>query len=190
MTKKILIVIVCFILLIPSVAIAQEENNDNNLIEAEKETKENEETKDLSRSTYLSSLSIDGYEIDFDKYQTIYTIEVSENVNELDIAAIAESESAKVTITGNKDVKNNNMITIEVSLDEEKENSKTYIINLNKIEKVKDEIVETNDDNIKITEKQKDIGIKILIGILIVIVVVFIIIKIRDKRIEKGINKF
>ena len=136
-------------------------------------------------NSHLKSLKIENYEIDFDKSKNIYTIEVEENINKLNVTAVAESKTAKVKITGADNLEaNNNKVTIEVT--PEKGDKKVYIINVNKIKEKKVKKAES----FKITDEQKDLLIYFLIGVGVVAVLAFIIIKIRDRIVEKDIDKF
>ncbi len=65
-------------------------------------------------SDYLSELTIKQSDIDFNKTKQEYTIKVDKNTNKLDLSAIAEDENAKVTIKGNKNIKNGSKVYVEV----------------------------------------------------------------------------
>lgn len=136
-------------------------------------------------NNHLKSLKIENYEIDFDKSKNIYTIEVEENINKLNVIAVAESKTAKVKITGADNLEaNNNKVTIEVT--PEKGDKKVYIINVNRIKEKKVK----KEESFKITDEQKEVLIYFLIGVGVVAILAFIIIKIRDRIVEKNIDKF
>lgn len=137
------------------------------------------------KNNHLKSLIIEDYEISFDKYKSIYQIEVPINVNSLNISALAEGNKAKVSIIGADNLEqNNNKVTIEVTPEEGE--AKTYIINVTRV----DEKKEIKKESFKLTDEQIEIGKYILIGGILLIVLVFIIIKIRDRHVEKGLDKF
>ena len=136
------------------------------------------------KNNHLKELKIEGYEINFDKYKNIYEVAVQKNVNSLKITAIPEGSKAKVTITGADNLQENNgKVIIEVKPEEG--DSKLYIINTFQVE---EEVIK-KENKIVITDDQIELGKKILIGVAIVIVVIFIIVKIRDRIVEKNIDK-
>lgn len=62
------------------------------------------EVKALDNNVYLSSLSVDGYEISpkFDKYNNVYTLIVKDNINQVDINWTTENADAFVEVSGNE----------------------------------------------------------------------------------------
>lgn len=89
------------------------------------------EDKDTSNSTYLSSLTVPGTMLGFDKETYDYTITVPYETENVPIYAFAESETASVTVGNNTGLKvGNNLIQIEV-----KNNNKTRIYSLHVIRK-------------------------------------------------------
>ena len=91
----------------------------------------NGEDNDTSNSTYLSSLTVPGTMLGFDKETYDYTITVPYETEDLPIYAFAESETASVTVGNNTGLKvGNNLIQIEV-----KNNNKTRIYSLHVIRK-------------------------------------------------------
>lgn len=89
------------------------------------------EDKDTSNSTYLSSLTVPGTMLGFDKETYDYTITVPYEMENVPIYAFAESETASVTVGNNTGLKvGNNLIQIEV-----KNNNKTRIYSLHVIRK-------------------------------------------------------
>lgn len=65
-------------------------------------------------SDYLSELTVKQSNIDFSKTKQEYTVKVDKNTDKLDLRAIAEDENAKVTIKGNKNIKNGSKVYVEV----------------------------------------------------------------------------
>ena len=154
------------------------DNNTNN--------QQNEEDQsNKAYNNYLKTLEIEGYRIDFSKHQSFYTIYVPIEVKELKVNAVAESSKATVNITGADNLEeNNNKIVIEVTA--ENKDVKKYIINVKRIE----DKAEEKSSSFEITEDQlKTAGIfaGIVAGIGLII---FIIVRIRDRKIEKGMDKW
>lgn len=100
--------------------------------------------KQDSSSAYLSTLSLSSGTIEFNKKTLEYKTEVPYDTEEIEILAIPESESAKVTITGNKNLKlGENLITIKVKSEE---SEKTYKITVTRLEQ---ETEKSTNANIK-----------------------------------------
>jgi len=91
----------------------------------------NKKAKDetLSNNNYLKSLTIENYTINFNKDELKYSIKLK-NEEKLNITALPEDENANVTITGNKDLKNNSVIKITVTAEDG--TKKEYKINIAK----------------------------------------------------------
>lgn len=92
-----------------------------------------EKPEEKSSNKALSSLSIEGVELTpkFDKETTQYTVKVEEDVKELKINAKAADSKAKVSIEGNKDLKEgDNVIKIKVTAEDS--TTRTYFITATK----------------------------------------------------------
>ena len=63
----------------------------------------------------LADLFIDGYKLDYSKTVRKYKLAIKQNVKSLNITPTADDQDAKVEVIGNKDLKNNSKITIEVT---------------------------------------------------------------------------
>ena len=86
--------------------------------------------KEYSSDNYLSSLSVEGYNIDFDKEKTEYTLDVDEDVTSVNITATPSDDKANVIGTGNiklTDGINNVSITVIA----ENGNERVYHITIN-----------------------------------------------------------
>lgn len=83
----------------------------------------------LSNNSYLKSITIDGYNIDFKKNVYNYTLKIK-NEETLNINAITEDETAKVRIVGNNNLNNNNVIKIIVTAEDK--SVSTYSITVSK----------------------------------------------------------
>ena len=91
----------------------------------------NGEDKDNVNSTYLSSLTVPGTMLGFDKETYDYTITVPYETEDIPVYAFAEDENATVNVGNNTGLKvGNNLIQIEV-----KNNNKTRIYSLHVIRK-------------------------------------------------------
>lgn len=80
-----------------------------------------EEEEKKSDNAFLKSLTVEGQEIlpTFDKEVTSYSVQVKNDVTELDIKAVAEDEKATVDVKGNKDLKEGeNTLTVSVSAED------------------------------------------------------------------------
>ena len=118
--------------------------------------------KKYSSNNYLKELSIDGYEIAFDKDTLEYNIRVKSDVNSLDIKAIAEQAGARVEITGNEKFKTGDN-TVIITVTAEDGSTREYKINVNKEEAKKEAPLEIEDSS--------NAAEKVVIIILIVLVV-------------------
>lgn len=83
----------------------------------------------LSNNSYLKSITIEGYNIDFKKNVYNYTLKIK-NEETLNINAITEDETAKVRIVGNNNLNNNNVIKIIVTAEDK--SVSTYSITISK----------------------------------------------------------
>ena len=133
---------------------------------------------------YLKLLEIEGNKIDFNKHQSIYSIEVPNEVRELKVNAIAEASTSKVEITGADNLEENNKVIITVTA--ENQEQKKYIVNINRPKVEKGE----SKSFFEITDEQKKMGIIFAGAILGLGLIIFIIIRLRDRKIEKGMNKW
>ena len=118
--------------------------------------------KKYSSNNYLKELSIDGYEIAFDKDTLEYNIKVKSDVNSLDIKAIAEQAGARVEITGNEKFKTGDN-TVVITVTAEDGSTREYKINVSKEEAKKEAPLEIEDSS--------NTAEKVVIIILIVLVV-------------------
>ena len=85
--------------------------------------------KEYSKNNYLKSLSIEGYEISFDKETLEYSIEIENGVEKVNISASPEDSKASVSGTGEREVTEGNN-KLEVKVTAENGNERTYVINV------------------------------------------------------------
>lgn len=164
--KKIVYITLMFLLLIPTIVLAEDEEQDKKY------------------NNYLKTLEIEGYSIDFMKHQSIYSIEVPVEVREVKVNAVAEATNAKVEIIGADNLEENNKIIINVTA--ENGEVKKYIVNVKRIKEEKKE----KGSFFEITDDQKKLAIIFASIILGIGIIIFIIIRIRDRKIEKGMDKW
>lgn len=85
--------------------------------------------KEYSSNNYLKSLSIEGYDVSFDKETLEYSIEVENGVEKVNISASPEDSKASVSGTGEREVTEGNN-KLEVKVTAENGNERTYVINV------------------------------------------------------------
>ena len=139
-----------------------------------------EETEDPAAQAFgLTELTITGIELQpqfkTDVYE--YTVDLKENLDKLDIKALATEENANIEITGNENLQDGeNVITIIVKGDTE-EKSVVYQIIVNKT------IQQENEEQLNNKESlTKIIIISIAAGIILIILIVVIVKKIKNKN--------
>ena len=150
----------------------------------------------LNSNNKLKSLSIDGYQIAFNKNTKEYDINIPENVNSLTINATPDNSKAKINIIGNNDIKaNNDRITIEVT--SESGVKSNYIIRVNRqtttTTTTTSEVAKKDKENEKEkAEKKKLTKIAIIAAPIIVVLIIIgsVISIIRRVKINKQIDKF
>lgn len=148
---------------------------------------------DKSSNNYLSVLEVKGYAIDFYKRTNDYEIEVSNNVNSIDVTAELEDKTATLEIKGANNLKSNNN-KVEIIVTAENGIKNIYTINVKK----EDNIEHKNSLNdIKNIKKIKDIVIEykqyLIIGIsaLILIIIISVIInKVNDNKLGNKFDNF
>ena len=108
--------------------------------------------KEYSSNNYLKSLSVEGYEIDFDKNTLEYSIEVENNVEKVNIKATTEDSGASVSGTGEKEVTEGNN-KLEVKVTAENGNERTYVINV-KVKELDPINVKVNNEEYTVIRKE------------------------------------
>lgn len=148
----------------------------------------NNSTTKKEANNYLSSIEIKNYKINFKKDKLEYDIDVEEDINKLDIKAIAESENAIIDIKGADDLKGNNYkVTINVS---SKDNSKkTYKINVNLIKEVEESNLFLKDFKFEMNDKTKNIIVVVSIGLAIIFLPIIIYLYKKDRELDKKLSK-
>ena len=77
-----------------------------------------ERKKILSTDSLLTSLKIEGYDIDFKPDKTLYNLKIKDEDTELKITTTTEDSEAIVEIEGNKDLVNGSIIKINVKAED------------------------------------------------------------------------
>ena len=108
--------------------------------------------KEYSKNNYLKSLSIEGYEISFDKETLEYSIEVENDVEKVNISASPEDSKASVSGTGEKEVTEGNN-KLEVKVTAENGNERTYVINV-KVKELDPINVKVDDEEYTVIRKE------------------------------------
>lgn len=95
--------------------------------------KEDKPTVKLDSDATLKSLNVSGQNLSpaFNKDTSVYSLEVGSNVSKIDVNAIPTSDKAKVSVTGNTNLKNG-MNTVLVTVTAEDGSKNVYILNVNK----------------------------------------------------------
>ena len=136
------------------------------------------EEEEKSDNNYIKSLYIKDYMLNFDKEKENYDIEISDDVNSLDIDVLLEDDNAEYKIKGANNIKNNrNKIQIEVVAPNG--DVRLYTINVKKlVTKV-------------VKEKNKFIIPSIIVGGIILIVIIILMIRsyLYDKKLDKALDE-
>ena len=94
--------------------------------------------KEYSSDNYLSSLSVEGYSIDFDKDKLEYSLDVDDDVANIDVSAKANDDKATVIGTGNIKLTDGiNNIKITVIAENGNERVYTLLVNVKDIDPIK-----------------------------------------------------
>ncbi|MCI8778513.1 MAG: cadherin-like beta sandwich domain-containing protein [Bacilli bacterium] len=139
-----------------------------------------------SSNNYLSALTIEGYEIDFNKQKYNYNIKIDDNVNTLDVKLELEDSKASYIVTGADDLeKNNYKVKIEVTA----ENGEKVIYTINAKRSKVEEDVTNKKESFHLDKKYIIFGCIGLGIILIIITIAVIINKINDRKLNKALDE-
>ena len=86
--------------------------------------------KEYSSDNYLSSLKVEGYELDFDKEKTEYTLDVDEDVTSVNITATPSDDNANIIGTGSIKL-TDGVNNIKITVIAENGNERVYSITIN-----------------------------------------------------------
>lgn len=161
-----------------TITVTRKAKDDNNSTENETTNEITEEvtgTEDSAKPSFgLTKLSISGLELQ-PQFQTDiyeYKMDLKEDLDKLDIDAVATQENANIEISGNENLQEGeNIITILVKGENEDENVAYQII----VNKVLEQEKETPN-------KEKIIAISGIIALILIIVIIFIVIKVKKSK--------
>lgn len=140
-----------------------------------------------SDNNYLKSLEIKDHEIAFDKEKNIYKINISDKIELIEVDAKVEDSKATYEVVGDSDFKeNDNKIYINVTSESGK--VRTYTIEV-KIKEAKDEYVEEEMGNDNLSNRLFGYAKIGGIGLSIFILIFVVVGKIKDRKINKFIDK-
>ncbi len=128
----------------------------------------------LSDDNYISSLEIDGYDIDFDMYTYEYNISVGSDVDSLDLSIVLNDSSASYVVNGNSGFSEGSN-TVEIVVTASDGTERTYTINVDKeaSQDVSDDTEEEESSNISRT-------VIIILIVLVIIGLIYVIFKDDD----------
>lgn len=138
------------------VKIVEKEKKDNNNNNGNSNNNNNNNNKP-KEEVYLDTLAVEGYNIGFTKNKYVYDLEVSEDIESVNILATSKySVSGIGKKTLDKEV---NVISIIVSNGNTK---RTYTINIKKVKEVTDKVSNNEEEVTKALEKFNEIYIDVL----------------------------
>ena len=103
-------------------------------------------TKAGSNNNYLSSLSVDGYEITFNRNTTEYNITIPEEVTSVKVNAVTDDKNATFKVIGANDLVNGHN-NVKVVVEAENGSEKTYVIDVFREGEVKGADVTKSSDS-------------------------------------------
>lgn len=115
--------------------------------------------KPKSSNSYLSSLTVDGYELDsaFDKESLEYTVTVKEGTEKVKINAQLADSSAKVAGVGEVSV-SEGLNTFEIVVTAENGSKRTYVLKIT-VKEYEPIEVKVDKDNFNVVRKRKDLPV-------------------------------
>lgn len=131
---------------------AEPEDNkeDKDKEEKKKEEEKKEENQEKSTNKALKDIVVENYKLtpDFDPETTKYSLEVTKDVEELEITPIVQDDKAKFDIQGNENFKvGNNIVRITVTAEDG--TTRIYSITVTKTNEAGDEEIEENGLKLK-----------------------------------------
>jgi len=146
-----------------------------------------------SKNNNLKDLTIENHNIYFNKERTKYSIVVDKDENSLNINIVKDDVKQKVEVVGDKDLKANDYkVTIKVTA--ENGLSKTYIIEAEVKKDIEEKKEKSFFDGIKDWFDKLNLKTEIILiivgALLFIILLIFILRKVRDRKIEKTMDKF
>jgi len=136
----------------------------------------------LSSDNELKSLSVEGYDLAFDKNKTNYDLIVEEDVDSITVNTKASSEQALINVSGNEGLKPGNN-EVKVSVTAENGDVNTYTINVFKKGEIKEEAKEESK------EKKNNLGFNIWTIISAILLVINLILLLVIKKLVGKLDK-
>lgn len=175
-----------------------EEDNSEKQTENNNEQPTNDNSNNLTIETitkksdnnYINKLEIKNYNLNFLKDKNDYSIEIDNEVNNLDITVILDDNNSTYEIIGTNDLKANNYkVSIEVTSESGIKNIYTINAKIKNENKTEENILtpsaEIKEDTKKITFN-KNYLIYSSIGLLLIILIITFISYINNKKIDKS----
>lgn len=133
-------------------------------------------------NVYLKSLEVEGYKIKFKKYYADYVIYIDDNVNKLNVKAVAEDEKATVEIIGADNLsENGNKVLVKVT-------SSNEVV---RVYTIRTRLKEENTLLIKLKDALEKNKTLLLIsgGIIIALIMLIVILKASyNRKLDKALN--
>ncbi len=183
---------------------APKKNNSSNSNSSSNNSSSNQTTTSTA-SSYLKSLEIENYELDFKKDVFTYVIEVANEVDKINIKATAQDSKAKIENTGEQELRvGDNYIAIKVtSTDKTVSNYNIIVTRLDVVteeppeeqendESQKEEVTDTKETIKEDKSKNKLLNKLLIVGIILPIVLIIIIlcfVLFKKKRSDKNDQK-
>lgn len=126
------------------------DKEDKDKEEKKKEEEKKEENQEKSTNKALKDIVVENYKLtpDFDPETTKYSLEVTKDVEELEITPIVQDDKAKFDIQGNENFKvGNNIVRITVTAEDG--TTRIYSITVTKTNEAGDEEIEENGLKLK-----------------------------------------
>ena len=170
----------------PGDTTTEEEENTDTTEEVEEVTKPVVRPVVLSSDYYIRSLSIDGYEIDFDMDTFEYSIKVGSDVTSLDLEVLLNDNNSIYYVEGNENFEvGENLVHITVKA--ENGSTRTYTI---KVEKEKEVVKEEKNELDEEIEEDNSASKTVIIILIILVIIGLIYVILKDdgednKQVEK-----
>lgn len=133
----------------------------------------------LSSDYYIKSLSIDGYEIDFDMDTFEYSIKVGSDVTSLDLEVLLNDNNSIYYVEGNENFEvGENLVHITVKA--ENGSTKTYTIKVEKEKEVVKEEKNELDEEIEEDEEENSTSKTVIIILIILVIIGLIYVIFKD----------
>lgn len=144
-----------------------------------------------SNNTYLKSLQIESYAIDFRKTKKDYYIRIDEGINQLQVAVELEDEKSNYQVIGADNLKDNNYkVIVEVTAENGDKNTYTIHARVKENDIFDREVLvdEDMDSDSKLKIEKKYFIIGIVVFVFLLVLTIFIR-KILDRKLDKALDE-